>query len=107
MKMKTATEPTQVNRRKATVSRMTREFSESVREKDAQPCLNTQSCLHFVPGMSQYGESQEFSEVESSVGHKGSMSLSTFAAQIAELSPSLDRVQESTSYTRDFSPTSR
>jgi len=29
------------------------------------------------------------------------------AAQVAELSPSLDRVQKSTGYTRDFSPTSR
>ena len=54
-----AAEPTQVNRRKAAVSRITREFSQAVR----QPAKN---CV-FVPGMAQYEDSQEIftdSEVE-------------------------------------------
>ena len=56
---KSAPEPTQVNRRKSNVSRMTREFSQAVR----QPAKN---CHALVPGMSQYGDPQDifmFSEV--------------------------------------------
>ena len=49
-----------MNRRKAEVSRLTREFSHAVAVKDAQPCL--------VPGMSQYSVSQEFSQVEDAIG---------------------------------------
>ena len=55
-----AAEPTQVNRRKAAVSRITREFSQAVR----QPAKN---CHALVPGMAQYEDSQEIftdSEVE-------------------------------------------
>ena len=54
---KSAPEPTQVNRRKSTVSRMTREFS--------QVAVETNN----VPGMSQYSESQElFEDVDMEVG---------------------------------------
>ena len=55
-------EPTQVNRRKAQVSRMVREFSKAVTENDSQPCQGPGNCHSLVPGMSQYGESQEFSD---------------------------------------------
>ena len=47
-----APEPACVNRRKATVSRMTQEFSQAAR----QPAEN---CHSLVPGMSQYGDSQD------------------------------------------------
>ena len=47
------------NRRKAEVSRLTREFSQAAAVNDAQPCL--------VPGMSQYSVSQEFSQVEDAI----------------------------------------
>ena len=51
-----------MNRRKAQVSRMVREFSQAVTEIDAQPCQGPENCHSLVPGMSQYGESQEFSD---------------------------------------------
>ena len=47
------------NKRTAQVSRLTREFSQAVAVKDAQPCL--------VPGMSQYSFSQDFSQVEDAI----------------------------------------
>ena len=47
------------NRRKAEVSRLTREFSQAAAVNDAQQCL--------VPGMSQYSVSQEFSQVENAI----------------------------------------
>ena len=54
-------------------------------------------------GMSQYGESQEFSEAESFVDHNGSVSFPFSAAQSAEHSPSQDRAQESnTNSTNNF-----
>ena len=58
-----------MNRRKAEVSRLTREFSHAVAVKDAQPCL--------VPGMSRYSVSQEFSQVEDAVGSADDLSFST------------------------------
>ena len=85
-----ASEPTQVNRRKAKVSRMVREFSQTVAEKDTQQCLQAENCHSLVPGMSQYGDSQEFSEVGTVVG--------------AELPQPMDWDQESTTSKRDFSP---
>ena len=48
------------NKRKAQVSRLTREFSQAVAVNDAQPSL--------VPGMSQYSFSQEFSQVQDAIG---------------------------------------
>ena len=90
-----APEPTLVNRRKATVSRMVREFSQTVAEKDAQPCLHAENCHSLVPGMSQYGESQEFSEVGIAVENN------------AELPQPMDWDQESTKSHADFSPTTR
>ena len=83
-------EPTQVNRRKAQVSRMVREFSQAVTETDAQPCQGPENCHSLVPGMSQYGESQEFSDAEIAV---------------AELSQPSGLAQEFTNNSRDFSPT--
>ena len=65
---------------------MVREFSQAVTEIDAQPCQGPENCHSLVPGMSQYGESQEFSEA-------------------AELSQPLDWAQESTNNIDDFSPT--
>ena len=48
--------------RKAQVSRLVREFSQAVKETDVQPCQGPENCHSLVPGMSQYGESQEFSD---------------------------------------------
>jgi hypothetical protein len=56
---KSTSEPTMENRRKAEVSRLTREFSQAAAVNDAQQCL--------VPGMSQYSVSQEFSQVEDAI----------------------------------------
>ena len=63
-------EPTQVNRRKAQVSRITRAFSQAA-EVDAQPRQHTTNCQSLVPGMSQYGDSQNIFE-DSHVDHVGS-----------------------------------
>ena len=63
-------EPTQLNRRKAQVSRMTRAFSETAAEVDAQLHLPTTNCQSVVPGMSQYGDPQDIFE-ESYVAHVG------------------------------------
>ena len=58
---KSAPEPTQVNRRKAKVSRIMREFSE-VTQESSQSVVETHnratksSSKHLVPGMSQYDE---------------------------------------------------
>ena len=79
-----------MNRRKAQVSRMVREFSQAVTETDAQPCQGPENCHSLVPGMSQYGESQEFSDAEIAV---------------AELSQPSDWAQESTNSNKDFSTT--
>ena len=63
-------------------------------------CLHASDCHCLLPGMSQYGESQEvsvfseFSEVGTAVEGRDSVSRSTSAAQNAELS--FDRAQEST-----------
>ena len=57
--------------------------------------------------MSQYGESQDFSEVGIAVEGTGGESPSTSATQIAELSQSLDQVQESTTKNKDFSPATK
>ena len=65
-----AVEPTQVNRRKAQVSRMTRAFSQAA-EVDAQQLQHTSNCQSLVPGMSQYGDSQNVFE-DSHVDHVGS-----------------------------------
>ena len=87
---KSAPDPTMENRRKAKVSRLSQEFSQTV-DKDAQPCLHAKNCHSLVPGMSQYGESQEFSEARPRDGHRGSESLPTSAAhqrcEFFELSP--------------------
>ena len=84
---------------------MTREFSQTVEEKNAQS--QPQDCHDLVPGMSQYEESQVFSEVGPAVEYQSGVPLSTAAEHHAELSLSLDRVQESTEYNRDFSPASK
>ena len=63
---KSASEPTMENRRKAQVSRLTQEFSQAAAVIDAQPCL--------VPGMSQYSEYQEFSQVEDGIGSADDLS---------------------------------
>ena len=59
--------------------------------------------------MSQYEDSdvdmQEFSEA--GTAPRGGVSLSTTAANHAELSRSLDRTQESTNSNKDFSPTDK
>ena len=92
---------------KKSVSRLTREFSQTAELKDAQPCQDVISCHCLVPGMSQYGESQdfsefsEFSEVGTTTKNKGG------AAPSAESSQSFDRNQESTNSNRNFSPTSK
>ena len=99
-------EPTQVNRRKAKVSRMTREFSQTVPAEDAQPCLDVENCHCLVPGMSQYSNSQTFSEV-GTTEFKGGMSLSTSAADQTELPQSLDWAQESTNNSGDFLPATK
>ena len=78
-KSKSLPEPTQVNRRKSTVSRMTREFSQAIR----QPAQN---CHALVPGMSQYGDSQDifmFSEVEH-VGNEDSSIADEVPAAISQ-----------------------
>ena len=64
-----AAEPTQVNRRKAAVSRIAREFSQAVR----QPAKN---CHTLVPGMAQYEDSQEIF-TDSEVEHVGNEDFST------------------------------
>ena len=69
---------------------MTREFSQTVAEEDAQPCQNAKNCHFLVPGMSQYGDSQHFSEAGTAVENKGGVSLSTSAAHQVEHSQSLD-----------------
>ena len=79
-------EPTQINRREANVSRMAREFLQAVAEIDAQPCQGPENCHSLVPGMSQYGESQEFSDdVGIVVANPGILSFSTSAANSTEL----------------------
>ena len=98
---KSTPEPTQVNRRKAKVSRMTREFSEAAAEKDVE-CV---SCHNLVPHMSQYQDSDVDREFSKAGILPGGVSLSTTAANQAELSRSLDRAQESTNSNKDFSPT--
>ena len=67
-----------MNRRKATVSRMTREFSQAVR----QPAKN---CHALVPGMSQYGDSQEIF-TDSEVEHVGNEDFLTADEAPAETS---------------------
>ena len=74
---------------------MVREFSQTVAEQDAQPCLHAENCPSLVPGMSQYGESQEFSEVGIAVENN------------AELPQPMDWDQESTKNNTDFSPTTK
>ena len=69
---------------------MVREFSQTVAEQDAQPCLHAENCHNLVPGMSQYRESQEFSEIGTVVE--------------AKLPQPMDWDQESTTSNRDFSP---
>jgi len=64
-----AAEPTQVNRRKTQVSRITQAFSQAV-EVDAQPRQHPTNCQRLVPGMSQYGDSQIVYE-DSHVDHVG------------------------------------
>ena len=59
---KSAAEPTQVNRRKAKVSRMTREFSQNVTVED--------TCHSPVPQMSQYADSDTEMQ-DSDVEHVG------------------------------------
>ena len=61
---KSTSEPKVVNRNKKQVSRMAQEFSQTVREEDAESCPDAQSCHNFVPGMSQYRE--DFHEVAAS-----------------------------------------
>ena len=68
----------------------------------------------LVPGMSQYGDSQEVDmhvDVGIDVGiaaeSANSDSFSTSAANFAELPQSCDRVEESTHNHGDFSPTIR
>ena len=106
-----------VNKGKAKVSRMVREFSQTAAE-DTQPHQPAQDCPSLVPGMSQYSESQEFSEVGTAADR---MSLSTSAANNTEFSqsivgvgpsrpvtpPNSDRAQESTNCNRNFSPASK
>ena len=58
-----------MNRRKAQVSRITRAFSQAA-EVDAQPRQHTPNCQSLVPGMSQYGDSQNVFE-DSHVEHVG------------------------------------
>ena len=54
---------------------------------------HAENCHSLVPGMSKYGESQEFSEVGIAVEKN------------AELPQPMDWDQESTKSTTDFSPT--
>ena len=63
---KSASEPTMENKRKAQVSRLTRELSQAEAVTGAQPSL--------VPGMSQYSDSQEFSQVEDGIGSADDLS---------------------------------
>ena len=75
---KSLPEPTQVNRRKSKVSRMTREFSQAVR----QPAKN---CHALVPGMSQYGDSQDiFMFSVEHVGNEDSSIADTVPATISQ-----------------------
>ena len=67
---KSAAEPTQVNRRKAKVSRMTREFSEVVAAEDTQPYQKASNCNSPVPQVSQYADSDTEMQ-DSDVEHVG------------------------------------
>ena len=75
---------------------MTREFSQS--------CNRSITEHPLVPGMSQYGESQEFSNAGTAAEYTGGVSFPTLAAHNAELSQSLDQDLESTDSNEDFSP---
>ena len=81
---KSAAEPTMVNESKANVSRLAREFSQTVPEKDTQSCQHTPHCHSLVPGMSQYSVSQEFSQVEGAVGNAENLSFSAGPANYRE-----------------------
>ena len=71
-------EPEPVNRRKKLVSRMMQEFSQAqadTEERDFSPAVTRQpglakNCHALVPGMSQYGDSQEIF-TDSDVEHVG------------------------------------
>ena len=90
---KSAPEPTQVSRRKAKVSRITREFSE-VTEESSQSAVETNkqaatsSSERLVPGMSQYGDSQDiFSDnhdVDMDVGIEDSQKADQESAAISQ-----------------------
>ena len=83
-----------------------KKHSQTVATEDAQPCQNAEDCHCLVPGMSQYSDSQTFSEV-GTTEFKGSVSLSTSATHQVELFRSLDRAQESTNNIRNFSPATK
>ena len=76
-----APDQTCVNRRKASVSRMTREFSQTVRQ-------SAENCHALVPGMSQYGDSQDiFSDnhdVDMDVGTEDSQKTDQESAAISQ-----------------------
>ena len=73
-----------VNESKANVSRLAREFSQTVPEKDTQSCQHTPHCHSLVPGMSQYSVSQEFSQVEGAVGNAENLSFSAGPSNFRE-----------------------
>ena len=79
-----AAEPTIENGSKAKVSRITREFSQTVAVEDTQPCQHTPNCHNLVPGMSQYSVSQEFSQVESAARNADNLSFSAGPANSTE-----------------------
>ena len=100
---KSTPEPTQVNRRKTNVSRMTREFSEAAAKKDVE-CVSSHN---LVPHMSQYQDSDVNREFSKAGTLPGGVSLSTSAAHQVEHSQSLDWTQESIYSNEDFSPTGK
>ena len=88
-KKKSASQPEIVNKRNDKISRMTREFS-------------------LVPGMSQYGDSQDVDmDVGTAVESANNKSFSTSADNFAKLPQSFDRVAESTHNHGDFSPATK
>ena len=67
---------------------MAQEFSQTVGEEDAQPCQDAQSCHRYVPGMSQYGDSQDIysdnHDVDTDVGTEDSQGADQKSAAISQ-----------------------
>ena len=58
-----------VNGLKPKVSRMAREFSQTVVAEEGQVCQPDRNCHSLVPGMSQYGDSPDFYEMSHTDDH--------------------------------------